>query len=260
MTDHLTVEGTLWLAKEGTPFGNVQHLKLLSEIHKTGSITKAAKEVGISYKTAWEVMNTMNNLSDGLLVERTIGGKGGGGTVLTERGLQLLKNFEVIKTAHDAFLEKLSQSTRGIFEDFKLLQKMSMQTSARNQLLGKVQSITHDGVNSIINMELKGGFVIPVLITQESVRMLNIEVGKTFFLLIKAPNVQCYKYDDTLSLKGSIFDINTSETNVELNISMGDYTVIATMDREIGKAFKKSEIISLKIDPKSVILALPMSS
>ncbi|GIS50793.1 MAG: hypothetical protein Ct9H90mP25_2270 [Gammaproteobacteria bacterium] len=50
---------------------------------------RGAKSVGISYKTAWDRINMMNNLSDKPLVRRSAGGSGGGGTSLTELGKEL---------------------------------------------------------------------------------------------------------------------------------------------------------------------------
>ena len=59
---------------------------LLENIHTTGSINQAAKAVGMSYKTAWERIENLNNLSAKSLINRQVGGSGGGGTILTEAG------------------------------------------------------------------------------------------------------------------------------------------------------------------------------
>ena len=68
----------------------VDRVALLEKLAELGSITAAAKAVGISYKGAWEAIEALNNLSDAPLVERTVGGTGGGGTRLTKHGEKVL--------------------------------------------------------------------------------------------------------------------------------------------------------------------------
>lgn len=62
-----------------------QRIALLAQIAELGSITRAAKAVGISYKGAWDAIDELNNLAERPLVERSVGGKGGGGARLTAR-------------------------------------------------------------------------------------------------------------------------------------------------------------------------------
>ena len=67
------LKGDLFLVDEGNRSFTVQQIQLLQAIEQCGSITKAAKSVGISYKTAWDRINMMNNLSDKPLVLRSAG-------------------------------------------------------------------------------------------------------------------------------------------------------------------------------------------
>ena len=68
----------------------VDRVALLEKLAERGSITAAAKALGVSYKGAWEAIEALNNLSDAPLVERTVGGTGGGGTRLTKHGEKVL--------------------------------------------------------------------------------------------------------------------------------------------------------------------------
>ena len=52
-----------------------QRIALLAQIAELGSITRAAKAVGISYKGAWDAIDELNNLAERPLVERSVGGK-----------------------------------------------------------------------------------------------------------------------------------------------------------------------------------------
>ena len=59
---------------------------LLRAVEATGSLHKAALAAGYSYKGAWLVLETAANLAHAPLVERSAGGRGGGGSTLTPAG------------------------------------------------------------------------------------------------------------------------------------------------------------------------------
>lgn len=66
---------------------------LLEAIAQTGSITQAAKQMGMSYRRAWQLVDTMNSCFAASLVETQTGGSQGGGAVLTPTGVQVLNLF-----------------------------------------------------------------------------------------------------------------------------------------------------------------------
>ncbi|MFY0644976.1 MAG: LysR family transcriptional regulator [Bacteroidia bacterium] len=87
----------IWVeGEEGVFLGNGR-VRLLEAISKTGSITAAAKSMNMSYKKAWEQIDHMNECSDEPLVTTSSGGKGGGGTSLTAKGEQMVKQFILVK-------------------------------------------------------------------------------------------------------------------------------------------------------------------
>ena len=96
----LEVKGSLWITADGESLGGHGRMALLRAVVAHGSITQAAKAFGMSYKAAWDAIDTMNNLAGEPLVERVAGGKGGGGTRLTPRGQQLVENFRRIEAEH----------------------------------------------------------------------------------------------------------------------------------------------------------------
>ncbi len=67
--------------------------ELLEAIHRTGSISQAAKSMNMSYRRAWQLVDTMNQCFQSALVETQTGGSHGGGAVLSEFGLQVLQKF-----------------------------------------------------------------------------------------------------------------------------------------------------------------------
>jgi molybdate transport system regulatory protein len=71
---------------------------LLERIEQCGSIAAAGREMGMSYKRAWELIGTLNAMFRAPLVESTRGGPGGGGAVLTELGREVLAQYRAFET------------------------------------------------------------------------------------------------------------------------------------------------------------------
>lgn len=90
------VRSRVWFTRDGEPFLGGGRVDLLERIGETGSISEAARRQRISYKKAWEMIEAMNRLSQKPLVERSAGGRGGGGTVLTAYGRRMVEVFRTI--------------------------------------------------------------------------------------------------------------------------------------------------------------------
>ena len=74
-------------------------IALLDAIAKEGSISAAARTLGMSYRRAWELVAELNQIFTTPVVERVTGGSGGGGARLTELGEALLVGFRDIEAA-----------------------------------------------------------------------------------------------------------------------------------------------------------------
>jgi molybdate transport system regulatory protein len=72
-------------------------VKLLEAVARTGSISAAAREAGMSYRRAWVLIDEMNHLFKGPLVATSTGGKGGGGAHVTELGQMALTRYRAIE-------------------------------------------------------------------------------------------------------------------------------------------------------------------
>jgi len=181
--------GSVWMTVGGENLGGKGRIALLALIAERGSITHAAKAMQMSYKAAWDAIDAMNNLAGEPLVERLAGGKGGGGTVLTRRGVQLVENFQLIENAHRRFIAQLSEQAEGIADDFLLIRSISMKTSARNHFSGPVSRVQRGAVNDEIEIQAAGGHKIVAIVTHESAESLALEVGAQAFALIKASSI-----------------------------------------------------------------------
>ena len=83
----------VWINEEEGHFIGLGRVRLLENIRETGSITKGAKAMKMSYRQAWQMVEDMNSRSEKPLVEKILGGKGGGGAVVTEAGEKVIKLF-----------------------------------------------------------------------------------------------------------------------------------------------------------------------
>ena len=69
-------------------------VNLLQAIERHGSISGAAREMGMSYRRAWVLVDTMNRCFTSDLVTTSTGGKGGGGARVTELGLDVVRRYQ----------------------------------------------------------------------------------------------------------------------------------------------------------------------
>ncbi len=74
-------------------------IDLLEAIQQFGSISKAAKEIHLSYRRAWDMVDTMNQCFKRPLVQSSTGGKGGGGAHLTELGEEMVRHYRAMVSA-----------------------------------------------------------------------------------------------------------------------------------------------------------------
>jgi molybdate transport system regulatory protein len=75
---------------------------LLESIRETGSISAAARTLGMDYKRAWMLLDSLDRGFDTPVVDRKAGGPGGGGAALTAFGVELLDRFRRIEAAAEA--------------------------------------------------------------------------------------------------------------------------------------------------------------
>jgi len=83
----------------------------LERIREFGSISAAARSMEMSYRHAWELVDSMNRQSRNAVVAKRAGGHGGGGTVLTEVGERAVETFWA---AHGDFMDFLDARSRGL--------------------------------------------------------------------------------------------------------------------------------------------------
>lgn len=104
------LRGRFWIASpEGTFLGTGRVL-LLEKINEHGSISGAARAMKMSYRQAWQLVQSMNEHSNSPLVSSLTGGKGGGGATVTKTGEQAIILFREVEHDLKTFMEKRSAS------------------------------------------------------------------------------------------------------------------------------------------------------
>jgi molybdate transport system regulatory protein len=102
------IKSRIWIdSKDGMYLGEGR-IALLDAIDQYGSISKAAKAMNMSYKKAWNLVDSMNSRGSELLVIRKTGGAGGGGAELSEAGRKAIEVYNGIKEANHQYLEGIS--------------------------------------------------------------------------------------------------------------------------------------------------------
>ncbi len=93
--------------------------QLLESIRRTGSISAAGREMRISYKHAWLLVESMNGCFQSPLVEAVKGGKAGGGASLTTLGLEVLQSYRHMQElAAEAIRPEVQKLKRRIQESW----------------------------------------------------------------------------------------------------------------------------------------------
>lgn len=103
MSRPLKADGRFWLTLDGRNFLGRGRVELLQRIRETGSISRAAKAMKMSYKAAWDAVNAMNTAWGGPLVE-----SGPAGSRLTEAAERLIVAWQQAQARHAACLEALA--------------------------------------------------------------------------------------------------------------------------------------------------------
>lgn len=209
---------------------NNKQYELLEGILNMGSISKAAKSLNISYRTALNYIEKIESTLDVKIVSTTKGGKGGGGgTNLTDDGFSILKECKKI----NAIME--------LHNDI-------------NEFETEVASI--DNSNGV--MELKShDILIKIPINK------NYSVGEKLLTLISYDNIFLMLEPSISSIrnvfKGKIVEMKLEEEIVRIRIATGglmfysDITLSAekdldlTIGKEVYIGFKATSVATLKL-------------
>jgi len=97
-----------WIDIDGVRFFGPGRAELLSLIDNSGSIVKAARAMGMSYKKAWDMVDEMNTRGKKPFVVARKGGDKGGGSELTDTARKMLSKYNKLMNKLNAIVDKNS--------------------------------------------------------------------------------------------------------------------------------------------------------
>ena len=169
---------------------------ILRRIGEGGSISEAARRAGVSYKAAWQAIETLGNLAGTPMVEKAVGGTGGGGTLLTPAGRRVLEAAALLDEARARVLAALEPAQGGGGAPGAPgarvgpgLAAMALRTSMRNQFPCEVRSLASAGGLVRVRLALADGPQLFARITRESAQLLELGRGRQVLALCKATAV-----------------------------------------------------------------------
>ena len=246
-----------------SPKVSLQRVALIDAIDELGSITAAAKRLGLSYKGAWDIVQALNNLFETPLIEAAPGGKAGGAAVVTARGREVVTAFRRVQSEIDAALAKLEAGLAGKTAR-DLFWSLGMKTSARHALRGEIIHITEGAVTSEVSLALAAGVEITAVLTRQSVEDLGLAVGAPAIALIKSSFVLLAKGENLRTsarnqFAGQVTGREDGAVSSEIAVGIGaGKTLIATVTLESARALEIAvgDPITALVKAPHVILAV----
>ncbi|WP_159566610.1 molybdenum-dependent transcriptional regulator [Budvicia diplopodorum] len=258
----MDAEILLTLKLQGNLFADPRRIALLKQIAHTGSISQGAKLADISYKSAWDAVNEMNQLTEHLLVERSTGGKGGGGAVLTTYGQRLIQLYDLLGQIQQKAFDVLQDDSLPLDSLLAAIARFSLQTSARNQFFGTLASSHENSVqDNIVVLMADGKTQINASLTQQSAARLQLSAGKEVLALVKAPSISLHtaqvKNGDNC-LHGQVTSVKRGEKSSEVLMQLdGGEALCATIVNEEADrlCLKSKQSLWASFSAESVIIA-----
>ncbi|VVM73951.1 MULTISPECIES: TOBE domain-containing protein [Pseudomonas] len=239
-----------------------QRIALLQHIAEQGSITRAAKSAGLSYKAAWDAIDELNNLAQKPLVERIVGGKGGGGARLSNEGERVLRLYQKLQALQAQVLEATEDAS-----DLDLLGRLMLRTSARNQLHGKVIAIEPQGRNDLIRLEVAEGVIVAAQITHDSTERLELQTGTEVVALIKAGWLDVLQIDSVETPENNclsgiiekILDADDGPSEVRITLPNGlTLCALAEPSHLQASGLTCGKPVRVEFSPSRVLLGTPL--
>ena len=228
-----------------------KRIDILRRVGEVGSISEAARAAGVSYKAAWQAIETLSNLAGTPLVEKAVGGTGGGGAQLSAAGEEVLHAATLLAQARSSVLAQLAEhAPTG-------LSALGLRTSMRNQLPCKVQSLKKTGHVVRVLLDLGQGQTLASRITHESAQLLDLKVGQSVLALCKATAVRLQKQSkaDCNVLHGVVTRLSSSQAEAEVSLQLPSGTQLVGFAK-VPHALQAGLGAVALVDEAAVVIAL----
>ena len=244
-----------------------KRIEILRLIGISGSISQAARDAKVSYKAAWQAIDTLNNLAGVALVDRSVGGSGGGGSSITPAGQKLLTIADLLARSRQQVFTSFVAKELPLPLDLPALAGMSVRTSMRNQLPCRVQKLVIHGQVAQVHLLLTGAIYpsqpmqLVSRITKASAELLGLKKGQQVLALCKATAVIVSRLEqnraaaETQLLTGLAIRVNRNKSGdeVALQLDSGQQLVgFATA----SSGLKKGGTVMAAIHESTIVIAL----
>ncbi|MEI7738040.1 MAG: LysR family transcriptional regulator [Betaproteobacteria bacterium] len=236
-----------------------KRIEILQSIRQFGSISQAARQVGVSYKAAWQAVDTLSNLAGVPLLDKLVGGAGGGGARLSLAGENLLLAAHSMQKARGEAFKKM-ESIGHEQSPMLALKGLHIRTSMRNQLPCDLLSLSAKHGALRAGLRLSNGVRIFGLITKESAQLLGLKKGMGLLALFKATAVRVApvfaKTQGFNVLSASIVRAPAKGLAGEVSLSIGqELNVVGFCAFTKGLAIGSKAM--LMFEESSLVIALP---
>jgi len=185
------INSKIWISPSKDMMLGKGRVELLEHIHATGSISQAAKIMKMSYKAAWDSIKALNTHE--LLVEKQTGGKHGGGSKLTPKGLEYIEVYKELETIQDYFFGSLGGRINSLKNLKTLTSKLTLRTSARNQLHTTILKIDKQDHSIMLTLSMENNQDIKVTITPKSLEEMKLKEKMSLIVLLKASSITLHE-------------------------------------------------------------------
>lgn len=231
-----------------------RRLDILRRVGQSGSISQAAREAGVSYKAAWQALDMLSNLAGVPLVERTVGGSGGGGARLTPAAVQLLEVAGEMARSREQVLARAGALAPGAGA-------LALRTSMRNQLPCRVDTLQATGALVQVTLVLGEAGVLRSRITAESAQLLGLAPGMPVLALCKATAVTVARAGTSgrrpaaNTLQGKASRVLRGEGGDEIGVQLPGGLQLVGFSAA-GAGLRAGSRVALRVDESAVVIAL----
>ncbi|WP_322516525.1 TOBE domain-containing protein [Rhodopseudomonas palustris] len=256
------IDAYLELRSGGRLLVGRDRIRLLEAVAEHGSISKAAKAMGISYKTAWEAVDAINNLLPTPAFVTRTSGRVGGAAEMTEEGRRLITAFHRLEDHLARISSLIAEEGLADIGD-ALLWATGFKISARNIFRTEVVSVRRWPVDVEVVLKVSDEHSIHAIITNAATEQLDLAPGRKALALVKAPFVRLVSPDEASRLRRNLFRGTVvrridAEVHSEVHLDLGKgKTLVAVVPRhqveDLGLV--EGSTAAATFEPDHVILA-----
>lgn len=225
---------------------------ILRRIGETGSISEAARTAGVSYKAAWQAIETLSNLAGSPLVEKVVGGSKGGGTRLTPVGEQVLKLASRLAEARAAVLAQFESE---FVPELANLSASTLRTSMRNHLPAVITRISRGAAQVRVHLKIDEENSLKATLSQESAQLMGLDVGTKVLALTKATAVEIAQQDYGNILRGTVVRTSRADRGGEVTLRLAGGMSLVGFSRP-RHGLRVGDTAEAYISPQSVVIGL----